>query len=476
MAYIPRFYKLQQPTIFDYSSIRKNYFSIKAQNGDAAANLNAGGNITFSYEGQKKMYRLADPESGFFVKIGFRTKIGNNRNSNANITLANGWFGHMFTSARFRLGTQELENINDIGVVMELLQHLSGDEYRRMAGEDSGFIPDAGSGQADRLLVSNAEVTRTADQITARTTVPANVSSNNNNYNAGFEQRMKKYNYTIAGNDEHRYVTAFIPLSTIFGCCEEDKLLKSINFEINLTRKPVTEFHEVFFGADGTRIEFGDPATTGLLSMTLQLVEYIPNPNLAPEVNKAFGSPLNWTFKQRHCINRSSAADTIDISETKQAVPQYLFIVAKGTNDEAQQHGNVTRNYSLCRHCNMHSITLDLDGERYPSDPQNANFLENNYSAFYQQFKRACRVLKGTECAISSSEYRDLYTIFAIDCSCKPLKNRNAASNLILTLTRNAVGDNANPINPLNVKYFILSLNERSYSIDCVNGVVSEDK
>ena len=48
---IPRFYKLSLDSPFDCSTIARNYFTIKPQTGDVAANLNTGGNITFSYEG-----------------------------------------------------------------------------------------------------------------------------------------------------------------------------------------------------------------------------------------------------------------------------------------------------------------------------------------------------------------------------------------------------------------------------------------
>ena len=51
---IPRFYKLGLDTSFDDSSVKKNFFSVKPQCGDSAANLNAPGSIAFAYEGQKK--------------------------------------------------------------------------------------------------------------------------------------------------------------------------------------------------------------------------------------------------------------------------------------------------------------------------------------------------------------------------------------------------------------------------------------
>ena len=472
-TYVSRFYQVQKPSQFDYSTVEKKYFQVAPQSGNTQGNLNAGTPITFAYDGEKKMFRLADPESGFFLKIAYRTKQGAARAATAPLTLANGWFGHLFSTARFRLGSQDLETISELGPVMEVMQHLKGDQFRRLTGEDMTFIPDTGSGLANTSLVSNAEVTRTADQITARTTVPANVSSNNEDYNSGFRRRMNKYNYPLTGatpNDGFRFVTAFIPLTAIFGCCEEDKLLKTIGFEINLTRKPTSEFHEVFFGAANTGVEFGDPGTTGVMSMTLQLVEYIPNPSLGPEVLKGLEKPFTWSFMQRNCISRTSNDTSSNFSQTYPGVPRFVFVVAKSMDADTLQHGAVTRNYSLNRHCNMNSIQVDVDGVKYPSDPQNGNFLENNCSAFYQQFRTACKELEGyyTECSISPTEYKNLYTIFAVDCSNKPVKTKGSSSALTYNLTRNPLADDdVNAINPRSVKYFIISLIEKEYIIDC---------
>jgi len=569
----PRFFRVDQDTHFDYSCTSKKYFVVKPQSGDAAANMNNGENITFSYEGQKKLYRLADPESGFLIKIGYRTRTGANNDSTSNITLANNWFGHLFTTAQFRLGSVTLETINELGTVMDFVNLLKGSEFKNESGEDYTWIPDSELGIAGAFTVADpadvavpgaaaqANVTATARaaatavitvvntaltnsassirispaaEVTAAGATAANIASAANQaatnaieavnkifgkygihvkphiavgepgataaadiaascnaaataavvsinnafkssrLNEGFNRRMIKYNYEVENNDTHRYITAFVPLSMIFGCCEQDKLLKSINFEINLTRKQNTAYTEVFYGGANSGVQFGDPATTGILNMSLRLVEYIPNPKLAAAVNPLFAKPIKWTYRQRHCILRSSALDHFDISETKQSVPQFIFVGCKGTTGDSNQKGAVTRNFNLFRHCNIQSVTADLDGESYPNEPQNANFLQNNYSTFYQQFKRACKLLGASECSITSTEYKNLYPIFAIDTSNKPMKLRNAVSNMVVKIVRNAVGNDATPTNPLNVDYYVFTANEKSYDINCETGEVRE--
>ena len=105
--------------------------------------MNSGNEIVFSYNGENKLYRLADPESGFIAKIGFRTKHGHANPANAaavatadsNITLISKWFGHLFTQASFQIGSQLLENYTDVGTAMDVLTHLKPREYRTSRGE-----------------------------------------------------------------------------------------------------------------------------------------------------------------------------------------------------------------------------------------------------------------------------------------------------------------------------------------------------
>ena len=154
----PIFLQLEKVTNFDYSCERSAYIRINPSNGNQQANLNTGNDLTFAYDGANKLYRLADPESGFIAKIGFRTRTNVATDAAANITLANNWFGHLFTQASFQLGNTLMETYTDVGTVMDVLDHLKPREYRTSGGEGSGFIPDTGSGAATQTLVAPAAV------------------------------------------------------------------------------------------------------------------------------------------------------------------------------------------------------------------------------------------------------------------------------------------------------------------------------
>ena len=151
-----------------------------------------------------------------------------------------------------------------------------------------------------------------------------------------------------------------------------------------------------------------------------------------------------------------------------------MFVVAKGSTGNARQHGEVTANFGLCRNARVQNITVDLDGVRYPDTEQDADFQNNQFSAFYQQFRRACQVLNGNDCSMTSSEYKDLFTVFAIDTSIKPLKIANSTSNMAMTIRRKSVpADDATASDPLNVDYYVISLNEKSYDVNCAEKIVT---
>ena len=122
---IPKVYEINKPIEIDDTTYAKNRIIIPPDSGNVAANLN-GTSITFTFSGETKWYSLSDPNSGFWTTIGYRTKLNNVNESTANITLANMWWGHMFSEATIRFGQHTIETVKNLGVVMETLAHLKG--------------------------------------------------------------------------------------------------------------------------------------------------------------------------------------------------------------------------------------------------------------------------------------------------------------------------------------------------------------
>ena len=270
--------------MFDDTTLQKRLIKINPTDGNTAANLNNGSTITFSYTGENKWYNLSDPETGFWITVGTRTKNATPANDRtANITLANMWWAHMFNNASFRLGDTDMETVNEFGVVMETLCHLKGDEFRKGSGEDNGFIPDTGTGSA---AVPGGMVTVAAADTAANTNAGRAVVVTVAQNNEGYFRRKTKYNYTIAADAETRYVKIFVPAKMAFGSCDPERVLRNINFEFRFNRKPTTEIDDIFFGADAMQIQFDGINRTGIISMSLQVVEYLPHPDIAASMSE----------------------------------------------------------------------------------------------------------------------------------------------------------------------------------------------
>ena len=146
----PIIYKLWKKLNIDDSTIKENIININPAVGNQGVNLNQPTDVPFHFSDSTKFLNLASNQSGFRVKIRFRTKLvagGAVANNNvANITLANSWFGHLWNSVKISLGGTEIENINNFGTVFETLSHLRGYEYRNSSGIIETFCPDSGTG------------------------------------------------------------------------------------------------------------------------------------------------------------------------------------------------------------------------------------------------------------------------------------------------------------------------------------------
>ena len=470
---LPIWYRIHETAPVDNTTTKTNIIYIDPTNGQNQSNLNKGQVIRFNYTGEDKFIRMGSPRSGFRIRAGFITQSPAGTNAHdANTTLASNWFAHMFSAFKLRLGSSDIETVDKPGVVMDILRSTKGLDYRQRSGECYGYIPDEGNGAASSVAI-NATATWTAGAAYPAATTVVNctsVTSNNNNFNNGFKRRKEKYNYT-AGNDEVREVEEFIPLSDCFGFCEYyDRVLKYIGIQFELTRKSETDKNASIFGGAGTTIMFGDNATTGILELRLELEEYIPSLEVEKVLNERFSKgPVDAVFLERSCDSKNiSDQQTYDMSETKYSVPRYVFVVAKGTTGGADQN-LPTANFQLCRHANMKEIKVILDSREYPDKSQNADFDKNQYSAFYQAFAGVCESMGGS-CAISAKEYRDLYSIFAIDCSDQVEKVNNNPTNLKLKISRRAIpADNNLPLNPKNIEYYILILNEKRYKINVID-------
>jgi len=204
----------------------------------------------------------------------------------------------------------------------------------------------------------------------------------------------------------------------------------------------------------------------------LQVERVTFRPDIQNHVEKLFKKPLVVNFLKRICEEKTQINDASTFTYTKNVsndicTPRYLF--GMFNNLEA---ATVQTNNSLCAHANMQSIVVDYSANQYPSVSQNADFLRNKYASFYKQFLEIARSLGNRSPGLTKTNYRDLYTIFAVDLSAQP--EIDTGSTLTVNCTRRAVPDvgAASTQNPRNLRGYFIILTDARIEIDCTNRTV----
>ena len=289
------FTRLDDPLVYD-NSVKGTEIDEIPCDKTSIQNLNQANNqFRFHYTGDFG-YLMASPDSGVLVKCRFRTTDNNATNINSNITLAFNWFGYLFEDVQLRLGGTTLEHVRHLGVVTDEFYHMENNEFRHQTGELVGFIPDTSSKISNTIGTREGNVAG-ADAFAIIGSVnnanQRNVQTNEN-YNEGFVRRRKLYNYTVAANDDYRYIELFIPLNRILSFCDEiNRLLKYIPFEIVLTRSG-NNTHCVY-GAGNTNIDFLNN-DSGITSITLQLERVKMRPDIASDLEKLYKKTFNVAY------------------------------------------------------------------------------------------------------------------------------------------------------------------------------------
>ena len=91
---------------------------------------------------------------------------------NANITLSNNWFMHLFDDIELRLGSTVIERVQFPGIVSDVFNSMEDVDTKEQNGELFGFIPDSSNEVNDTIGIRQGDV--------AGADVAAVVASTNN--------------------------------------------------------------------------------------------------------------------------------------------------------------------------------------------------------------------------------------------------------------------------------------------------------
>jgi hypothetical protein len=307
------------------------------------------------------------------------------------------------------------------------------------------------------------------------------------NYNKGFGKRMARYNYPVANDDDVRYIEEFFPLSQISGVFSTDTCLMKTRFEIKLNRKAGLDYKNAVFGSGTTDMDFGNTIDTGLLSVTLELLEQKPNLRMEAELAAMFEKtdrtpkPLAFLSGVVSSKYQIDFAESYIISEGSFHIPRYVMLIFKGGNHEgataannlAYQDKQCNKNYSLNAHANIESIQVTINGQEFPNKLQEAKFLENSFSSFYQSYIATCESLNQDPC-LSMNDYRDLYFVAAFDCSNQTKKESTMTTNLKVKIKRAAIpGAHTDRKNPRFLDCYMIVLEDKFVKLNAKAGTAT---
>ena len=143
-------------------------------------------------------------------------------------------------------------------------------------------------------------------------------------------------------------------------------------------------------------------------------------------MEKMYKRPFNVSYYKRICEQTATQAGvqcTFSCVRTfnneDDGNSRYLFVIIKfHANDTAQT------NYQRCCHANISSITACYSSNTYSLFPQSADWSRNQYSRFYKEFIRVIKSLGNSNLGLSMQEFRDLYTIYALDLSAQAVASK----------------------------------------------------
>ena len=145
--------------------------------------------------------------------------------------------------------------------------------------------------------------------------------------------------------------------------------------------------------------------------------------------------------------------------------PKFVFCIFKNHADDTAE-----TNYQRCCHANVSSITVRYGGATYPLLNQNADWNRNQYSRFYKEFIKVCKGLGYEDPGLSFTEFRDLYTVYAVDLSAQA--DVSSTNQITVNVERREVpANNDNPQNPRELDAFYIFIAESHIQIDCINKV-----
>ena len=352
------------------NDIKKIDYLKVALSPSSFANLNKAGNIIF--QNQQSSNPLDICNSVLYYKFKIEDLA-----ADENITLENNFFPRLFEQISLKLGTTEVENIQNPGDVSTMLNFvMTDDSYKKEYGTLDGWIPDVATG----------DIAATNTSYALRKAI----------YNKGFEGRF--------------------PLKKLFGFLQcYNRVIFLIPIELTLNRKINND--EVFYGAANTaaKITFEE--------MELWIPEIRLNPVLEVKMLQRLNTDkdinVSYLYRQAAKIDLPEGANYSWKPAFLSERPRYIFIAFK--DPVAASNTNNNKFIQKVGTDQIKSIRIQLNSTYYPESPMVFDSTKNYQMQPYQSYVQICKVF-GVEPQLNYPDFKDLYSIFCFDVSAQDEK------------------------------------------------------
>jgi len=275
----------------------------------------------------KNISQYCNPAKAYLeVKVRMTDAANTNLGADVNASIQNHILC-LFSRATLRVGGQLVESVNECHVAKALVQpllHYSQD-YASSSGTNELFYKD-GPGFAT-------------------TKVPFNGDEHRADFNSGHRRRYDRTN--------NKEVTAWVPLSSIFGFCTVDRVLVNNTFIVELV-KSAQKDHVLSTG--GT-----EKVAINKVSIWMPQIQAKPTVDLAIKSAMADGLVSNYMFPhfQSYSILGVNGNNNFRIVTSSEKV-LYGFVIARSPTRSSLNSAAETSD-------NIQTLELRLNGRAYPS-------------------------------------------------------------------------------------------------------------
>ena len=403
---------------FDHSIRKKDTLEVSPSTSSAES-LNKTGTLLFQVQQSSNPLDICN--SWMYFKI----KITGCDDGTTNIALEHNWFLHLFSQMSIKLGSSEIENIENPGDVSSLLQFVMTDsDFKNQYGEISGWIPDVGKGDET---------------------------------NTGYTKRKDLYMTT-------KTFEGMYPLKNVFGFFQlYNRIIYNIPFELRINRD--NNYKKVFYGKE---VKAGDSPKIHFKDLKLFIPSITCNAALETHIMERLNKP---TPIQVDYLQRISASADVPEGSTFSWKPVILssrprFILLGFKENEIDYLKNNSKFIQGIGDNQIKSLRVQLNSSYYPIDPMNFNGKNNEFAKPYFSYIDVCKEF-GVDPQLGYLDYKNLYSVFAIDLSEQDEKLAINGVNVTIEITKDTA---------FKAKCVCVILVEKEISIELTNGKMTTIK